>query len=122
EPVDPRGEPVDARGEPVEPRASSAARPSTRSGRAVCTRLSCVSSTITPLPLSSHAKPIDAFAEAAALEADLRRTIRGEVRFDLGARALYATDASNYRQVPIGLVVPRDDDDVRAAVAACRRL
>src|SRR6185295_12171947 len=46
--------------------------------------------------------------------------MRGEVRFDRGSRALYATDGSNYRQVPIGLVVPRDDDDVIAAVAACR--
>ena len=47
---------------------------------------------------------------------------RGEVRFDAGSRALYATDASNYRQVPIGLVVPRDAEDVVAAVAACRRV
>ena len=42
------------------------------------------------------------------------------MRFDRGSRALYATDASNYRQVPIGVVVPRDEDDVRAAVAVCR--
>jgi FAD/FMN-containing dehydrogenase/Fe-S oxidoreductase len=47
--------------------------------------------------------------------------VRGEVRFDRGSRALYATDGSNYRQVPIGLVVPRDADDVVAAVAACRK-
>ncbi len=47
--------------------------------------------------------------------------MRGEVRFDRGSRALYATDGSNYRQVPIGLVVPRDTNDVMAAVAACRR-
>jgi FAD/FMN-containing dehydrogenase/Fe-S oxidoreductase len=73
-----------------------------------------------PLPLSSHAKPIDTFAQAAALEAELRRRLRGEVRFDRGSRALYATDASNYRQVPIGVVVPKDNDDVRAAMAACR--
>ena len=46
--------------------------------------------------------------------------MRGEVRFDRGSRALYATDASNYRQVPIGVVVPRDEDDVRAAMAVCR--
>jgi FAD/FMN-containing dehydrogenase/Fe-S oxidoreductase len=72
------------------------------------------------LALSSHAKPIDTFAQAAELERELRRTIRGEVRFDRGSRALYATDASNYRQVPIGVVVPKDDDDVRAAVGACR--
>ena len=57
----------------------------------------------------------------SALEADLRRDVRGEVRFDAGSRALYATDASNYRQTPIGVVVPRDEDDVVATVAACAR-
>ncbi|MFL6193309.1 MAG: FAD-binding and (Fe-S)-binding domain-containing protein [Thermoanaerobaculia bacterium] len=55
------------------------------------------------------------------LEDDLRRSVRGEVRFDDGSRALYATDASNYRQVPIGVVVPLDEEDLAAAVAACRR-
>src|SRR5258706_331287 len=59
--------------------------------------------------------------DALALADDLRRSVRGEVRFDDGARALYATDASNYRQVPIGVVVPQDTDDLVAAVAACRR-
>ena len=43
--------------------------------------------------------------------------MRGEVRFDRGSRALYATDGSNYRQVPIGVVLPRDEDDVVAAMA-----
>ena len=57
---------------------------------------------------------------AAGIEQALRNAVRGEVRFDPGSRALYATDASNYRQVPIGLVVPRDADDVKAAVAVCR--
>jgi FAD/FMN-containing dehydrogenase/Fe-S oxidoreductase len=74
-----------------------------------------------PLPLSSHGKPVDSFGPAAELEAELRRTIKGEVRFDRGSRALYATDGSNYRQVPIGLVIPRDVDDVIAAVTACRK-
>jgi FAD/FMN-containing dehydrogenase/Fe-S oxidoreductase len=58
---------------------------------------------------------------ASALADDLRRTVRGEVRFDDGSRALYATDGSNYRQVPIGVVLPVDADDVCAAIAACRR-
>src|SRR5205809_922276 len=58
--------------------------------------------------------------DARALEADLRRQVRGEVRFDPGSRALYSTDASNYRQVPIGVVLPRDVEDVVATVAACR--
>ena len=57
---------------------------------------------------------------AGGLEDALRKVVRGEVRFDAGSRALYATDASNYRQVPIGLVVPRDHADVAAAVAVCR--
>ena len=49
----------------------------------------------------------------------LRSRVRGEVRFDDGDRALYSTDASNYRQIPIGVVLPRDADDVVAAVAVC---
>lgn len=59
--------------------------------------------------------------DATALADELRRTVAGEVRFDAGSRALYATDASNYRQVPIGVVLPRDAAGVEAAVAACRR-
>lgn len=54
------------------------------------------------------------------LEAALRTTMRGEVRFDSGSRALYASDASNYRQVPIAVVVPHDVDDLVAAVSVCR--
>ena len=67
------------------------------------------------------ARPTLSVAEAQALSAVLRRELRGEVRFDAGSRALYATDGSNYRQVPIGVVFPADADDVEAAVAACRR-
>ncbi|HYM75472.1 MAG TPA: FAD-linked oxidase C-terminal domain-containing protein [Candidatus Dormibacteraeota bacterium] len=50
----------------------------------------------------------------------LRHHVRGDVKFDNGSRALYATDGSNYRQVPIGIVLPRDADDVLAAISACR--
>jgi FAD/FMN-containing dehydrogenase/Fe-S oxidoreductase len=59
--------------------------------------------------------------DAAALASELRREVRGEVRFDDGSRALYATDASNYRQVPIGVVLPRDANDVVATVALARK-
>ena len=59
--------------------------------------------------------------DAAGLSAALHRAIAGEVRFDQSARALYATDGSNYRQVPIGVVLPRDVDDVMATVALCRQ-
>jgi len=58
--------------------------------------------------------------DAKALAAELRSKIRGEVRFDDGSRALYATDSSNYRQVPIGVVIPRDSDDVIQAIAIAR--
>ncbi|MEW6168544.1 MAG: FAD-binding and (Fe-S)-binding domain-containing protein [Pseudomonadota bacterium] len=57
---------------------------------------------------------------ADALAAHLRRDTSAEVRFDGGSRALYATDGSLYRQVPIGVVVPRTVEDVVATVAACR--
>src|SRR5258706_9749534 len=59
--------------------------------------------------------------DAEILASELRRAIKGEVRFDDGSRALYATDASNYRQVPIGVVLPRDADDVIATVALARK-
>src|SRR5713101_5656509 len=59
--------------------------------------------------------------DAAGLVEFLRAQIRGEVRFDRGTRALYATDGSNYRQVPIGVVLPRNADDVLATVALCRQ-
>ncbi len=59
-------------------------------------------------------------SSARQLEQALSRAIAGEVRFDAGARAAYAADASNYRQAPIGVVLPRSVDDIVAAVAACR--
>jgi FAD/FMN-containing dehydrogenase/Fe-S oxidoreductase len=64
---------------------------------------------------------VDSFSAALELERELQRVVRGEVRFDRGSRALYATDGSNYRQIPIGLVVPRDEHDVVAAVGACKK-
>jgi FAD/FMN-containing dehydrogenase/Fe-S oxidoreductase len=57
----------------------------------------------------------------ADLAKDLRSLIRGEVRFDDGSRALYATDSSNYREVPIGVVIPKSVDDVIATIAIASR-
>ncbi|MFJ5519694.1 FAD-binding and (Fe-S)-binding domain-containing protein [Streptomyces griseoluteus] len=54
------------------------------------------------------------------LAAELRRTVRGEVRFDTTARALTTMDASNYRRVPLGVVAPRDAEDVAAVLEVCR--
>jgi FAD/FMN-containing dehydrogenase/Fe-S oxidoreductase len=71
-------------------------------------------------PLSRDRVPSPSFSEAAALEALLSKRIAGEVRFDTASRAIYATDASNYRQVPIGVVIPKTRQDVIETVAACR--
>ena len=59
--------------------------------------------------------------DVKALINELTSNLEGEVRFDDGSRALYATDASNYRQVPIGVVLPKTVDDVVKTVAACRK-
>ncbi len=56
-----------------------------------------------------------------AVAADLRDNVDGEVRFDPGSRATYSTDASNYRQVPIGVVVPRTPEAAADAIDVCRR-
>ena len=76
------------------------------------------------LPILNNFTPLDheRFAAHRELEARLKATLRGDVLFDLGSRALYASDASNYRQLPIGVVYPRNTADVEAALAACRAL
>jgi FAD/FMN-containing dehydrogenase len=71
-----------------------------------------------PTPTARRRPPA---GDYTALEVDLRRSVRGDVRFDAGARAAYSTDASNYRQVPIGVVCPRDVEDAVAAVRVCHR-
>jgi FAD/FMN-containing dehydrogenase/Fe-S oxidoreductase len=63
--------------------------------------------------------PIDFRPAADAvvmLEAELRGRIDGEVRFDRTSRMLYSTDASNYQIEPVGVVIPKHNDDVSAAV------
>jgi FAD/FMN-containing dehydrogenase/Fe-S oxidoreductase len=81
---------------------------------------------LSPFPILDNAAdrraqhPHEGFAEARALEARIKATVRGEVRFDDASRALYSMDSSNYRQVPIGLVVPSHVNDVIATVTACR--
>ena len=59
-------------------------------------------------------------ADPAALAEQLQHRITGEVRFDTGARAAYSADASNYRQVPIGVVIPRSIEDIAATLDLCR--
>jgi FAD/FMN-containing dehydrogenase/Fe-S oxidoreductase len=58
----------------------------------------------------------------ATLAAEFARAVKGEVRFDPYTRALYSTDASSYQIAPIGVVIPRDKDDVRATLEVAARL
>ncbi|MBI4460583.1 MAG: FAD-binding oxidoreductase, partial [Acidobacteria bacterium] len=58
---------------------------------------------------------------SSELEQDLKKMIGGEVRFDAYSRILYSTDASIYQIEPVGVVIPRDRDDVVAALEVCRR-
>lgn len=62
----------------------------------------------------------DTGVDVVALERRLRDAVRGEVGFRTRDRALVTMDASNYRSVPLGVVAPRDADDVAAALAVCR--
>ncbi len=64
--------------------------------------------------------PQSSLSPATDLAQALGKAVKGDVRFDASSRALYATDGSNYRQVPIGVVLPRDNDDVLAAISVCR--
>jgi FAD/FMN-containing dehydrogenase/Fe-S oxidoreductase len=58
--------------------------------------------------------------DVRSLERELRSAVRGEVRFGGGDRGMYASDAGNYRMVPIGVVLPRDANDVLQTLAVCR--
>ena len=77
---------------------------------------------VTSMPASLLPSPTKTLlTHSGSLECDLRTEIKGEVRFDRGDRGMYASDAGNYRMVPIGIVLPRDIDDVVHTVAVCRR-
>ncbi|MFI6662980.1 FAD-binding and (Fe-S)-binding domain-containing protein [Streptomyces sp. NPDC050523] len=69
-----------------------------------------------PVVRDGAARPVD----IARLEAALRERVDGEIRFDPGSRAAYSTDASNFRQTPIGVVVPRTPEAAAEAVAVAR--
>jgi len=77
---------------------------------------------ILPISVLLNQPPLDheGFSAHRELETRLKAAVRGEVLFDLGSRAMYAADSSNYRQMPVGVVNPRDAADVEAALAACR--
>ena len=70
----------------------------------------------TPAP-QADARQVD----AEALRRELTQSIEGEVRFDTISRALYSTDASVYSIRPLGVVVPKNREDILRAVEICRR-
>ncbi|MBP2705092.1 FAD-binding oxidoreductase [Microbispora sp. RL4-1S] len=72
-----------------------------------------------PEPVTT--RPRQPYVRVRDLERDLAERVDGEVRFDPGTRGAYSTDGSNYRQVPLGVVVPRTVDAAVEAVAVCRR-
>ncbi|WP_395070056.1 FAD-binding and (Fe-S)-binding domain-containing protein [Paraburkholderia silvatlantica] len=69
-------------------------------------------------------KPVHLVASGAGhgspLARRLREALRGDVLFDAASRGRYATDASIYQIMPIGVAVPRDQDDLRAALEVAR--
>ncbi len=70
------------------------------------------------VPVQPSASPVS--PDVHALAAALAGALEGEVRFDAGSRAVYSSDASNYRQIPIGVVLPKSAEDIEAAVRLCR--
>jgi FAD/FMN-containing dehydrogenase/Fe-S oxidoreductase len=64
-------------------------------------------------------KPDQETVDVGHLKRALEKTVRGEVRFDAGTRAIYANDSSNFRQVPLGVVVPKTPEDIVATHRAC---
>src|ERR1700741_1899519 len=85
--------------------------------RMSASRVSLVASEELKQSWRNHSRNID----VAALEKTLRQVVKGEVRFDAGSRTLYATDGSNYRQAPIGVVIPKSKQDVIETIATCRK-
>ena len=75
----------------------------------------------TPAPSRTSSSPSVSESAAAELAEELRQVVGGEVRFDKMSRALYSTDASIYQIEPVGVVIPRDTDDVVAAVETSAR-
>src|ERR1043165_1088370 len=70
--------------------------------------------------LAGHRHKPARVEDRGRLAVDLTRAVRGEGRVGRGSQALYANDASVFRQIPIGVVIPRDADDVLAALEVCR--
>jgi FAD/FMN-containing dehydrogenase/Fe-S oxidoreductase len=75
-----------------------------------------------PEPDGTSAQPRrDATFDAHAFEQELRAVVRGEVHFEDAYRAMYSTDAANYRQMPIAVVLPKNATDAQEAMRVCHQ-
>ncbi len=81
------------------------------------TDLEQVAATVRPGP--GGTKPDADTVDVGRLKRTLKQTVRGEVRFDPGTLAIYANDSSNFRQVPLGVVIPRSVQDIVSTHRAC---
>jgi len=75
---------------------------------------------ITPSEANTHWRTVTDATTLRDLQTRLEASVEGEVRFDPGSKALYGVDSSNYRQIPVGVVLPKSVDDVLNTIAACR--
>jgi FAD/FMN-containing dehydrogenase/Fe-S oxidoreductase len=83
-----------------------------------------------PLPLTVAREAAGTYDRVAAVTNEvagrlaqrLAKETQGEVLFSPGDRGRYATDASIYQEMPVGVFVPRSADDVRLAIDICRDL
>ncbi|HUB60249.1 MAG TPA: FAD-binding and (Fe-S)-binding domain-containing protein [Puia sp.] len=66
-----------------------------------------------------YVTPQSSGVDAEGLEHELKTYISGEVRFDAGAKATYSTDSGSYRQIPLGVVLPKTEEDIIKTVAIC---
>ena len=57
--------------------------------------------------------------EAIQVEKELQKVVRGDIKFDKYSRMMYSTDASIYQMEPIGVVLPKDADEVAEIVRVC---
>jgi FAD/FMN-containing dehydrogenase/Fe-S oxidoreductase len=74
-----------------------------------------------PIQIQTPAPPPASAVDVAALRRDFEGRLEGEVRFDLVARALYSTDASVYQIQPVGVVIPKNREDILRTLEICRR-
>jgi FAD/FMN-containing dehydrogenase/Fe-S oxidoreductase len=73
----------------------------------------------TQRPDAVNAEDLD--LDLDGLRRELSAAVRGEVHYDDAYRAMYSTDAANYRQIPIAVVLPKDADDAQTAMKICHR-